>query len=66
PRTALAQIHSRISSLRHILGAETIKTVPSGYSLTPSPALSRLHPLAPDAGSAEAVAGGLADRSPVC
>ncbi|MES4905861.1 MULTISPECIES: BTAD domain-containing putative transcriptional regulator [unclassified Streptomyces] len=37
PRTALAQIHSRISSLRHILGAETIKTVPSGYSLTPSP-----------------------------
>ncbi|MGY0056343.1 BTAD domain-containing putative transcriptional regulator [Streptomyces sp. LZ34] len=37
PRTALAQIHSRISSFRHILGPETIKTVPSGYSLTPSP-----------------------------
>ncbi|MFD8382987.1 BTAD domain-containing putative transcriptional regulator [Streptomyces sp. NPDC059679] len=37
PRTALAQIHSRISSLRHILGTETIKTVPSGYSLTPPP-----------------------------
>ncbi len=37
PQTVFAQIHSRISSLRHLLGAKTIQTFPSGYSLTPSP-----------------------------
>ncbi len=37
PQTVSAQIHSRISSLRHILGAQTIETFPSGYSLTSSP-----------------------------
>ncbi|MEU5609028.1 BTAD domain-containing putative transcriptional regulator [Streptomyces sparsogenes] len=37
PRTVLAQIHSRVSSLRHILGAEAIETFPTGYSLTPPP-----------------------------
>lgn len=34
PRTALAQVHSRISSLRQTLGVDVIETHSAGYSLT--------------------------------